>query len=201
MEFRGFMIVSGELTPRPLSGDYDERIYDREYLRKSDEWTWILFTNEDYFEWYGAFRGGYIAMEISGKYNSILVLTTCGLFHLDKNTGDIVSVEENDHYKYLRRTPSEDFIIAGGCFLEIFTDSIVNKTAINLPEEVDYIMLHNWEGHKLLISGEVVYNWDNVVEFYYDSETGIVEYTNPRKKKTDPPVSLIKRIINRVFGQ
>jgi hypothetical protein len=41
---------------QPLSGNYQEFVFDVETIWRSDNWSWVKFTlNED--EWIGTFRG------------------------------------------------------------------------------------------------------------------------------------------------
>ena len=52
------MITEAVCIQQPLSGMYEEKIYDIESPWNSDKWTWILFTDDSDY-WCGEFRGEY----------------------------------------------------------------------------------------------------------------------------------------------
>lgn len=51
------MIIDVNIVNQPLSGEYEEWIYDISSQWNSQKWTWIKFTNDDFYEWCGEFRG------------------------------------------------------------------------------------------------------------------------------------------------
>ena len=59
------MIIKAEVISQPLAGEYEEVIFDYSSSFKSSYWGWIKFTNDDYTEWIGEFRGQAIGVEIS----------------------------------------------------------------------------------------------------------------------------------------
>ncbi len=42
---------------QPISGEFEERIYEVESRWNSGEWTWIKFEEDDLSVWCGEFRG------------------------------------------------------------------------------------------------------------------------------------------------
>ncbi|WP_219847903.1 hypothetical protein [Sphingobacterium gobiense] len=81
------MIIEVEIINQPYSGEYAERIYDNEGVWNSQGWTFVKFTNEDYSEWCGQFRGFPGKAVISTINNIILVLTSDYLYQLETETG------------------------------------------------------------------------------------------------------------------
>jgi hypothetical protein len=87
------MIVEAEIINQPYSGQFKERIYDIPSRWNSQDWTWVKFTDADFAEWCGEFRGFARGVVVSTKYNSVLVLTSDYLSQLNCNSGDIIEYE------------------------------------------------------------------------------------------------------------
>lgn len=165
------MIIDAQIITRPDSGEYTERIYDHENVWNSGNWSFVKFTNDDYFELCGQFRGAPVQVAISGKHNTVLVLTSDYLFQLDKTTGDVTDLENSPSYKNLTVTPGGDFIIADNYTFEKITAGIHHKEPIDSSIEMDNIRFKHWEGCKLVFTSEEFMSWDRILEMVYDSET------------------------------
>ena len=87
------MIIEAKIISRPYSGEYTERIYDNESDWNSQNWTFVKFTNDDYSEWCGEFRGFPVDVSISPQNKIILVLTSDYLYQLDINSGNLIEIE------------------------------------------------------------------------------------------------------------
>ena len=169
------MIIEAEIINQPYSGAYNERIYDNESAWNSQNWTFIKFTNDDYSEWCGHFRGSPRQVAISTKHNIVLVLTSDYLFQLDRKTGNVVELEDQPGYQNLTTTPGGDFILADFYNFEKITSSIKLKESIESPIKMDMITFKNWKSSKLEFTCDEFLNWDRHLTMTYDSETNNIE--------------------------
>ncbi|MGO4889925.1 hypothetical protein ACJ2A9_19450 [Anaerobacillus sp. MEB173] len=165
------MIVKAEIINQPYSGEYEERIYDIPSSWNSPDWSWVKFTNGDFTEWCGEFRGYPRAVAISAKYNIVLVLTSDYLFEVDCLTGELKQYDSDPQYQCLTVTPGGDFIIADNYSIEILGPTLKDKKLIKSPIEMDMIKFHNWNDDKLLITCNEFLNWDNQVTLEFNGAT------------------------------
>lgn len=171
------MIIEGQIVNRPYSGEYEERIYDNDSPWNSQDWTYIKFTNDDYSEWCGVFRGFPKDLSISLIKDSVLVLTSDYLYKLSTN-GDLVDLEEQSQYQNLAATPLGDFIVSDYYHLRRITNSIQHKEIISSPIEMDNIRFKTWNGPILEFTCDEFCNWDRHVNMIYNSETNKIEIKN-----------------------
>jgi len=169
------MIIETEIISQPSSGEYDERIYNNESPWNSQAWTWVKFTNDDYSEWCGQFRGFPRQVAISTVSNLVLVLTSDYLFQLDRDKGNIIELEEQPLYHNLSVAPSGSFIIADYYNFEKITVSINVKTKIESPIDMDMIEFKGWDGDRLEFTCDEFMNWDRHLKMVYDDRTGRIE--------------------------
>jgi len=165
------MINEAKIINQPYSGQYEERIYDIPSSWNSQKWTWIKFSNEDFSEWCGEFRGSPRYVAISKKHNSILVLTSDYLYQLDRISEELIEYETQRQYNNLILTPSGDFIISDSYSIELVKSTIKEKQSIVSPIHMDMIKFHSWLNNKLLITCEEFLNWDRHVELELNCET------------------------------
>ncbi len=175
------MIIKAEIINQPYSGEYNERIYDISSPWNSQNWAWIKFTNEDLTEWCGNFRGFPRDVELSKKYNSVLVLTSDYLYKLDCFSGELIEYESQPQYQILTLTPSGDFIIADYCDIEIIKSTLEDKIPVYSPIKMDMIKFHGWCNNKLSITCDEFLNWNNHVELELDGETFEITVKDSRK--------------------
>jgi len=143
------MIIEAEIISQPYSGEYTERIYDNESAWNSQSWTFIKFTNDDYSEWCGQFRGFPKHVAISTLKNIVLVLTSDYLFQLDRETGNLTDLEDQPQYQNLTTAPNGDFILADYYNFEKVSTNIKQKTSIESPIQMDMIEFKKWDNIKL----------------------------------------------------
>jgi hypothetical protein len=172
------MIIEAEIISQPYSGEYTERIYDNESAWNSQSWTFIKFTNDDYSEWCGQFRGFPKQVAISTLKNIVLVLTSDYLYQLDLETGILTDLEDQPQYQNLTVAPNGDFILADYYNFEKVTTSIKQKTSIESPIQMDIIEFKNWENSKLEFTCDEFLNWDRHLIMTYDSQTNKIEIRN-----------------------
>jgi len=174
------MIIEAEIINQPYSGTYTERIYDNESQWNAQSWSFIKFTNSDYSEWCGQFRGFPKQVAISPANKIILVLTSDYLYQLDIESGNLECLEGQHPYQNLTVAPSGDFILTDYYNLEKVTTSINQKEFIESPVRMDMIEFRKWEDSKLEFTCDEFLNWDRHLTMTYDSETNKIEIKNTR---------------------
>ncbi|MFN8432182.1 MAG: hypothetical protein U0V04_19530 [Spirosomataceae bacterium] len=172
------MIIEAEIISQPYSGEYTEKIFDNESAWNSQSWTFIKFTNNDYSEWCGQFRGFPRQVAISTFKNIILVLTSDYLYQLDRETGTLTDLEDQPQYQNLTTTPNGDFILADYYNFEKITTTIKEKELIESPIQMDIIEFKKWDNSKLEFTCNEFLNWERHLTMTYDSETNKIEIKN-----------------------
>jgi len=172
------MIIEAEIISLPSSGEYSERIYDNKSSWNSQSWTFIKFTNENYSEWCGQFRGFPKQVAISTVRDIVLVLTSDYLYQLDRETGDLTELEDQSQYQNLTVTPNGDFILADYYHFEKVTTSINHKELIKSLIQMDMIEFKNWENSKLEFTCDDFLNCNKHVTMTYNSQTNKIEIKN-----------------------
>jgi hypothetical protein len=171
------MIAEAGIISQPYSGEYNERIYDIQSARKSQDWTYIRFTNEDHSEWCGHFRGFPKEVAVSKVYNIILILTSDCLYQLDKEAGDLQETEVESRYENLTVAPNGHFVLADYSGLEKVTGSIKSKEQVEGPIRMDRIEFKKWHNGKLEFTCYELSNY-TLLTMTYDGETGKIEIKN-----------------------
>lgn len=174
------MITEAEIISQPYSGEYTERIYDNESAWNSQSWTFVKFTNDDYSEWCGQFRGFPRQVAISTSKNIILVLTSDYLYQLDREAGTLSDLEDQPPYQNLTVAPNGDFILADYYNFEKITTTINEKEQIESPIEMDLIEFKEWNNSKLEFTCDEFLNLDRHLAMTYDCETSKIEIKNAR---------------------
>lgn len=172
------MIIEAEIISQPYSGEYSERIFDNESVWNSQSWTFVKFTNDDYSDWCGQFRGFPRQIAISSIQNIVLVLTSDYLYQLDRESGNLTNLEDQPQYQNLTVTPNGDFILADNYNLEKVSTTIKHKEPIESPIKMDFIEFENWENTTLEFNCDEFLNWDRHLTMIYDSETNKIEIRN-----------------------
>jgi hypothetical protein len=172
------MIIEAEIISQPYSGQFKERIYDNESAWNSQSWTWVKFTNDDYSEWCGQFRGFPKQVAISEIHNLTLVLTSDYLYQLDKETAELIKLKDQTQYQNLSVTPNGHFILADYYNFEKITDDIEKVKHLKSPIEMDMIEFKKWYGTKLEFTCDEFVNWDRHLTMQYDSETDEISILN-----------------------
>lgn len=165
------MILNAEIINQPYSGQYKERVYDIPNSWNSQNWTWIRFSDEDFYEWCGEFRGSPINVALSRKYNQVLVLTSDYLYQIDCTNGNIIEYESQPQYRNLTVTPLGYFIVSDCYDIYLIESTLDNKTHLSSPVMMDMIEFNGWYNNKLLITCDEFMNWDNHAELELDGET------------------------------
>ena len=172
------MIIEAEIISQPYSGQYKERIYDNESAWNSQSWTWIKFINDDYSEWCGQFRGFPKQVAISEKNNLTLVLTSDYLYQLDRESAELMKLEDQTQFQNLSATPNGNFILADYYNFEKVTNDISKTEQIKSPIQMDIIEFKNWKGTKLEFTCDEFMNWDRHLTMEYDCETDEISIQN-----------------------
>lgn len=176
------MIIKVEIISQPYSGEFKERIYDIESPWNSQNWSFIKFTEDDYTDWCGQFRGFPLNAQVSLKNKLALILTSDYLFELDVETSDVIDFEDRPQYKSLSLTPNDDFLIADYMNVEKITSNIKEKRLIESPLEMDFSVFKNWSNNILEFTCDQFTQWDKhyLMEYNDSTETiNIKQITQP----------------------
>ncbi|EMO55170.1 hypothetical protein [Leptospira noguchii] len=165
------MITAVEIIHQPRSGKYKERIYENNSVWSSADWSWIKFTNDDYQEWCGHFRGAPYGAEISAYRKEVLILTSDFLFLLDSKNGNVIEELESRGLRCLTLSPNGDFIVADYYQIQRLKNGLTNMECINSPIKMDSIVFKNWDNDSLIITCEEFANWDRKLEMQLDPKT------------------------------
>jgi len=172
------MIIDAEIISQPYSGEYTERIYDNESAWNSQSWTFIKFTDDDYSEWCGHFRGLPRKLAISTKNRIILVLTSDYLFQLDIETANLIDIADQPQYQNMTVAPNGDIICADNYNIEKVATNIKDREPIESPIQMDMIEFKEWDNTKLEFTCDEFLNWDRHLTMTYDCETNKIEIKN-----------------------
>lgn len=165
------MIISAEVISQPLSGEYEEVVYDFSSEWKSAYWGWIKFTDDDYSEWVGEFRGEVIGIEISERFNSVLVLTKDCLFLLDRSTNKVVEIVEDPEYVQIILSPQQEYIVASDYEIAVIRESAKKPYYINISGAISCIRFRGWKEDKLILNCEDYLEYGEEIDLSLDSET------------------------------
>lgn len=170
------MIIAAEIIDQPYSGEYVEKIYDNESVWNSQGWTYIKFTNDDYSDWCGHFRGIGKKVAVSTINNIVLVLTSDYLYQLDRESGNLTDIEDHPTYRNLTVTPNGHFVLADFYNMEKITTNIKLKDEIECLFRMDNIDFKKWSNNNLEFSCTPFADWDRHLTMIYDCQTGKIEY-------------------------
>ncbi len=139
----------------------------------------IKFTDNEFKEWCGVFRGFPKKTAISKIRKEIIILTSDYLWKLNKEDGELVEIEDQPHYKELTVSPSGTFIIADYYNISRISDSLKNKIEIKSPIQMDMIEFKEWQNGKLTIKCDEFANWENHLELELEDNTWSIVIRNP----------------------
>jgi len=163
------MIIKGEIISQPNSGEFPERIYDNNSPWNSNNWTCVKFTENNYSEWCGQFRGFPRQVSVSEKHNICLVLTSDYLFQLNLLTGNLMKFEDQPQYYNLSVSPNGDFIISDSFQIEKIGNDINKKELIISPIQMDFIKFNGWQNNIMEFTCDEFLNWNKHLVMEYDS--------------------------------
>ncbi len=157
------MIIDVEQTLLPESGKYKEVIYDIASSWNSQKWTWIKFTNDDYEEWCGEFRGEFRNFAYTDKNENILILTSDYMYQISRTNGKLKDYIERSEYINVTASPNGEFIVSDYYGVYVINNNIRDTSVITLPIHLDMIKFCGWNENSLRIEAVEFCNWDNVV--------------------------------------
>ena len=162
------MITQAVRIQQPISGMFQEKIYDIESSWNSDKWTWIKFT-EDADYWCGEFRGEYRGIGYSASLGICVVLTSDYLYIIDNYTHQMIYFEQHPQYIDLISTPEGDIFITDDYSIEKFVDNSINNIEIVvMPLNADYIRFKGLDGNAIRITCYEFLRWGEELELWYD---------------------------------
>ena len=172
------MIEKAEIINQTYSGEYEEKIYDNESAWNSQNWTTIKFTNDDYYEWCGIFRGFPKEVKISEKLKIILVLTSDYLYQLTIENGELIEIEDQPTYNIMTVAPSGEFVLGYYYNISKIEKDIKEKIKIESPIEMDMIEFKDWNGNKLNFICDEFMNWERHLKMELDCENWKINIKN-----------------------
>lgn len=175
------MIKKAEIVNQPYAEEFSERIYDNESPWNSASWTWIKFTNSEYNEWIGQFRGSSREVAVSEIKNETLVLTSDYLFRLENINGNLIEFEDQPQYHNLTTSPTGDFILADYYNVNVIEKELSELVNISSPIEMDMIKFKKWNDRKLEFTCDEFTNWDRHLVMELDADKLSIEIKNEQK--------------------
>ena len=175
------MIKVAEIVNQPYSGEFKERIYDNESPWNSASWTCVKFTDSEYNEWIGQFRGSPREVAVSEHKNETLVLTSDYLFRLENKNGDLIEFEDQPQYHNLTTSPTGDFILADYYNVNLIKKALNESENIASPIEMDMIKFKKWNDRKLEFTCDEFTNWDRHLVMELDADKLTIEIKNEQK--------------------
>lgn len=155
------MILGAEHIRVPESGLYKEVVYDIKSSWNSQNWTWLKFTDENFEEWCGQFRGEYKGHGISEKHKIVYVLTSDYLYMLNRVDGQLYKFEDQPEYKELSVSPNGDCVVATYYDIYVLDKEGKEVCSVDSPIPLDDIHFEKWRNNDLLIKADEFTNWDN----------------------------------------
>ena len=133
------MIIDVEQIQVPKSGIYKEVIYDIQSSWNSQIWTWLKFTNDNYEEWCGEFRGKFRNFAYSDKNENILILTSDYMYQISRINGKLLDYIERSEYINVTASPNGEFIVSDYYGVYVIKNNIRDTSVITLPIHLDMI--------------------------------------------------------------
>ena len=178
------MIIYIENIDAPNSGEYEEIVYDIQTLWRSQEWTWLKFMNDEYYEWCCEFRGDYRGHGISNRDDVIYVLTSNYLYLLKLDDGSMIKYIDRPEYRNLTVAPDGTCVVANDYHLSIVNNNGIETETIETPIPLDTVSFTEWKENNMIMYATEFLNWDNFVTLKLISPNFDVEII----KQTDPGV-------------
>ncbi|MCG8573319.1 MAG: hypothetical protein MI810_00425 [Flavobacteriales bacterium] len=172
------MIVDAQIIAQPLSGEFEERIYDHENPWNSAKWGYIKFTESSGKEWLGQFRGESRNVKISPQLQCILVLSSDYLFKLNIHNGELEELLEHPSYRKLEVAPSGEFILADYYQIEKMTSNLKDIEIIESPIQMDFIEFLQWSDLQLEFSCKAFLNGEKEHLLILDTVKWKIELKN-----------------------
>lgn len=172
------MIKEIKHISRPQSGDYEERFFDNESPWNSDNWSYIKFTEDDFSEWVGNFRGAFRSCAISINLKQSIILTSDYCYRLDNDKIEVIELDDQPQIIEIDVSPNGKII--GHDYYKIYdlTESIKNGTSLLSPFEMDDIHFIKWEKDNLIFTCEEFTNWSRKVELSLNSDNNEIKIIN-----------------------
>ena len=166
--------MKAEFIYQPISGQYEEKIFDLNTERKSHNWSWIKFTKKDGTEWIGVFRGEKEKIAIAEKINQTGILTSDGLYILDIEKKETLFFNCKTEFGELAESPTKDkFIVT-----EFGKIGIIDKNFkieyLNLEFGIDNVVFGKYEKKRLKINFEKLPNYE-IIDGFLNTENWKIE--------------------------
>lgn len=176
------MLLTAEITSRPISGDYPEIIYDVPF--STGDWTWVKFEDELYDVLYGQFKGQPRMVAISTMNPFCYVLTDSFLYEISRENPYDFHVHPFDNFfrtiRNITLSPAGRIILSD--YYTIFTvesplyqlELPVDEALVDLncPFSLAEIEFGRWTDYLLTIHAEPFYE-GKVITFMYDAQKNI----------------------------
>lgn len=175
------MILCAEHIHLPESGEYQEVIFDIKSSWNSQNWTWMKFSEENFNEWCGEFRGEYKGHGISEKHELIYVLTSDYLYMINQVDGQLYRVKDQSEYIELSISPNGDCIVSTYYHIYVLDKDGEVIISVESPVLLDFINFMGWQDNDLLIKADEFTNWDNNVLMKLNCDTWVIEIVSQTK--------------------
>lgn len=139
---------------QPISGQFEEVVFDIDTDWKGQVWCWVKFTFNDGTEWVGSFRGTAEKIAIANKINQVAILTSTCIFFINAESRNLLFCEEQTDYIDLISVPTEDKFLAATYFQIGTIEQDFHFYPLKIDFDLDYIRFIGYEGIVLIIEIE-----------------------------------------------
>lgn len=160
-----------EIIAQPISGKFEERIYDNSSAWNSQDWTWVKFTDDNLKVTVGQFRGSPKNVKFSENRNEIIVLTSDYAYRLSAKNLDLIEYREQTGYQDLELSPNGIFLFHNFYEIEKMGKGLNDMEEIKSPFQMDCIQFLNWKGNNLQFSCDEFTNWERQENMILDTNS------------------------------
>lgn len=187
------MIKKAEIIDKPLSGTYEEKIYGN----LSDNWIWIKFTDENYYEWCGQFNGDFVKVDISEHLKITYVATIFGIYLINSENYELIKYIELMGINDTSLSPNGSYLVADGYDIYVLNNQELENQNLNNDFLLDDINFVEWKDQKLIIECLEMFSENSKIVAEYDENSKKVKILSRELPTLTEPIEkemFLKRI-------
>lgn len=172
------MITTAQISAAPLSGSYNEKIYDAPI--STNNWTWVKLETNEFETFYGQFKGAPLHVALSKQNPHFYVLTDSLLYEISRENSSLYIAR--DYYDMggsitnVTLTPSGKLLLSNDYELfqidtplcKIDGDLLDSRIEIDNPVHMDTIKFKDWHNNFLHIQANYFAS-NEPIKLYFDA--------------------------------